>query len=120
MCQGKLDPALFDEELENYFYDLSVDNEPSNCSSPCTTLDTRTTLTNQSPSMNGSLVKLVIDKEMTVVVSTFSMDILKLAAEIGGYLGLWLGFSMLDVYSSLELAILRFTKMQMLRGKGHT
>ena len=30
----------------------------------------------------------------------------------GGYLGLWLGFSMLDMYSSFELIFAHFTKLQ--------
>ena len=33
------------------------------------------------------------------------MTILTLAAEIGGILGLWLGFSVLDMYSSLEAGV---------------
>ena len=33
------------------------------------------------------------------------MDLLALAAEIGGFLGLWLGFSVLDIYSTIEAAL---------------
>ena len=42
MCRGKLDPTLFDTEVENYFYDVAIDSEPSSCSTPCTTLDITT------------------------------------------------------------------------------
>ena len=111
MCRGKLDPTLFDVEVENYLYDVAIDSEPSNCSTPCTTLDISTTLIGQTPRVNGSMVKLIMDKETTVVIVDFSMDIFKLTAEVGGYLGLWLGFSMLDMYSSLELILLHFMKL---------
>ena len=112
MCRGKLDPTLFDSEVENYFYDVAIDSEPSNCSTPCTTLDISTNLIGQTPRVNGSMVKLIMDKETTVVIVDFSMDIFKLTAEVGGYLGLWLGFSMLDMYTSLELIFLHFMKLQ--------
>ena len=112
MCQGKMDPALFDKEVRDYFYDIAIDSEPTNCSTPCTTLDISTTLTAQTPRHNGSMVKLIMDKEVTVVIVKFSMDIFKLTAEVGGYLGLWLGFSMLDMYSSVELIFARFAKVQ--------
>ena len=112
MCRGKLDPTLFDTEVENYFYDVAIDSEPSNCSTPCTTLDISTTLIGQTPRVNGSMVKLIMDKETTEVIVDFSMDIFKLTAEVGGYLGLWLGFSMLDMYSSFELIYLHFMKLQ--------
>ena len=49
-----------------------------------------------------------MDKETTVVVVDFSMDIFKLTAEVGGYLGLWLGFSMLDMYG---LIVAQFMKL---------
>ena len=71
-----------------------------------------TTLIGQTPRMNGSMVKLIMDKETTEVIVDFSMDIFKLTAEVGGYLGLWLGFSMLDMYSSFELIYLHFMKLQ--------
>ena len=58
------------------------------------------------------MVKLIMDKEVTVVRVDFSMNIFKLTAEVGGYLGLWLGFSMLDMYSSVELIFARFVKVQ--------
>ena len=112
MCQGKLDPALFDKEVRDYFYDIAIDSEPTNCSTPCTTLDISTTLTAQTPRHNGSMVKLIMDKEVTVVRVDFSMNIFKLTAEVGGYLGLWLGFSMLDMYSSVELIFARFVKVK--------
>ena len=112
MCRGKLDPTLFDVEVENYLYDVAIDSEPSNCSTPCTTLDISTTLIGQTPRVNGSMVKLIMDKETTEVIVDFSMDIFKLTAEVGGYLGLWLGFSMLDMYSSFELIYLHFMKLQ--------
>ena len=112
MCRGKLDPDLFDDEVENYFYDVAIDSEPTNCSNPCTVLDISTTLIGQTPRVNGSQVKLIMDKETTVVVVDFSMDIFKLTAEVGGYLGLWLGFSMLDMYSSFELIVAQFMKQK--------
>ena len=34
MCRSKLDPSLFDKEVGNYFYDVAIDSEPSNCSTP--------------------------------------------------------------------------------------
>ena len=110
MCRGKLDPDLVDADVENYFSDVAIDSVPSNCSTPCTTLDISTTLIGQTPRVNGSMVKLIMDKETTVVIVDFSMDIFKLTAEVGGYLGLWLGFSMLDVYSSFEWIFVNFIK----------
>ena len=112
MCRGKLDPTLFDAEVENYFYDVAIDSEPSNCSTPCTTLDISTTLIGQTPRNNGSMVKLIMEKETTDVIVDFSMDLFKLTAEVGGYLGLWLGFSMLDMYSSFELIFVHLMKLQ--------
>ena len=112
MCQGKLDPALFDKEVRDYFYDIAIDSGPTNCSTPCTTLDISTTLTAQTPRHNGSMVKLIMDKEVTVVRVDFSMNIFKLTAEVGGYLGLWLGFSMLDMYNSIELMFARIARLQ--------
>ena len=113
MCRNRLDQALFDEEVNNYFYDVAIDSEPSNCSKPCTTLDISTTLTGQTPRMAGSMVKLIMDKEVTVVVVKFSMDIFKLTAELGGFLGLWLGLSVLDLYSLFTFICTRFKNMQM-------
>ena len=62
--------------------------------------------------MNNSMVKLIMDKEVTVVIVDFSMDILKLTAEIGGYLGLWLGLSVLDLYNSLASIHTYFKKIK--------
>ena len=56
------------------------------------------------------MVKLIMDKEVTVVIVDFSMDILKLTAEIGGYLGLWLGLSVLDLYNSFASIYTYFKK----------
>ena len=53
-----------------------------------------------------------MDKETTVVVVDFCMDIFKLTAEVGGYLELWLGFSMLDMYNSFELIVAKSMKLQ--------
>ena len=51
--------------------------------------------------MNGSMVKLVMDKETTVVIVDFGMDVFKLMAEVGGYLQLWLGL-LCDATSSIR------------------
>ena len=59
------------------------------------------------------MVKLIMDKEVTVVVVKFSMDIFKLTAELGGFLGLWLGLSVLDLYSSFTFILTRFKNRQM-------
>ena len=74
MCRSKLDPTLFDAEVENYFYDVAINSEPSNCSTPCITLDISTTLIGQTPRVNGSMVKLIMDKETSVVIVDFSKD----------------------------------------------
>ena len=115
MCRGKLDPTLFDAEVENYFYDLAIDSEPSNCSTPCTTLDISTTLIGQTPRVNGSMVKLIMDKETTVVIVDFSMDIFKLTAEVGGYLGLWLGWSVLTFFKEIPIMAVRILSVMFKR-----
>ena len=73
MCRGKLDPDLFDSELANYFYDLALGGEPTNCSTPCTTLDISTTFTGETPSSNPStgLIRLILPKEVTKVEVKF-------------------------------------------------
>ena len=106
MCRNRLDQALFDEEVNNYFYDVAIDSEPSNCSKPCTTLHISTTLTGQTPRMAGSIFKLIMDKEVTVVVVRFSMDIFKLTAELGGFLGLGLSVQCLTCTVRLHLFLL--------------
>ena len=73
MCLGKLDPDLFDTELANYFYDLSLGGEPTNCSNPCTTLDISTTFTGETPSSNSSpgILTLILNREVTKIEVNF-------------------------------------------------
>ena len=77
MCRGKLDPGLFDTELANYFYDLSLGGEPTNCSTPCTTLDVSTTFTGETPSSNSSagLLRLILPQEVTRMEVNFRWDL---------------------------------------------
>ena len=62
MCGSKLDETLLDEEVRNYFYDVAIDSEPSNCSKPCTTLDISNNANWTNPRMAGSMVKLIMDR----------------------------------------------------------
>ena len=73
MCRGKLDPLLFDTELANYFYDLELGGEPTNCTSPCTTLDISTTLTKLTPSSQASraVLRIIFDREVTKIEVNF-------------------------------------------------
>merc|ERR1711997_293649 len=76
MCRGKLDPDLFDSELANYFYDLALGGEPTNCSTPCTTLDISTTFTGETSSNKPStgLIRLILPQYVTRIEVNFSMD----------------------------------------------
>ena len=53
---------LVDEEVRNYFNDVAIDSEPSNCSKPCTTLDISNNANWTNPRMAGSMVKLIMDR----------------------------------------------------------
>lgn len=92
ICRNQEDAKKADELFRsNFIYNGS-------CLSPCKFVSTFAMLTHVSylPSNEGWMI-LRFEKDITVFKSQYSYSTLSLVAEIGGYVGLFLGVSVLQI-----------------------
>ena len=74
---------------------LNNKKEAKDCPYPCHFLLSQITTTNYNPSSNRIYLKF--DKYIKVTTSTYGYTELELLAELGGYVGLFLGLSVFDL-----------------------
>ena len=67
------------------------------CQVPCTTMNIKLALKSNSKVPGRSRITFVLYKDIEVVSEVMSKSGLMVIAEIGGYLGLTLGISLLDL-----------------------
>ena len=67
------------------------------CKKPCTYLNIRLAKQSKSPSPGTNKVNIFLYKEIEVINEVMPKSGLMVVAEIGGYLGLTLGISLLDL-----------------------
>ena len=76
------------------------------CDAPCTTLDIESRLLRKVDSVNKG-IKLSFDPNVRMTKSVPTMDFMTLLSNIGGVIGLTLGYSILQMVEGLDV-ILRF------------
>ena len=76
---------------------LSNIKEVEECPYPCHFLMTQITTTDYKTSHDRDIIWLVFDKYIKVTTSTYAYTELVLLAELGGYVGLFLGLSVFDL-----------------------
>ena len=95
--------------LNKYFSEAFHDEVQSKyCSNPCTTLTTTYGLPfigKRSNVTRDAFVKLYLIPTIKVRRSVPAYDLVQLIAEFGGYLGLCLGFSLLDLYKLCKMVL---------------
>ena len=74
---------------------LNNKKEANDCPYPCHFLTSQITTTNYNPSSDQIYLKF--DKYIKVTTSTYGYTELELLAELGGYVGLFLGLSVFDL-----------------------
>ena len=74
---------------------LNNKKEADDCPYPCHFLTSQITTTNYNPSSDRIYLKF--DKYIKVTTSTYGYTELELLAELGGYVGLFLGLSVFDI-----------------------
>ena len=94
-------------EASQLFYNLRY--TPSNiCKNPCTKMKIRSIVSGNIESNKG-YVGMTFSKKIPVFTEVLETSTLLVVSEIGGYLGLLLGFSILNLEPFIEAAILSAT-----------
>ena len=86
-------PAMWQKQQEYLKHRYTNYNS---CEKPCTEVDIQTTLVSKSESSNPRLM-FMFGKTIDVSREVLAYTPFNLVAELGGYLGLTLGFSFLDI-----------------------
>ena len=87
-------------EYQNY--------ESLNCSHPCSYFDFKTTVQEEKAHWESGIY-ITLQKAVTVMRSQYSYNELSLVAEIGGYVGLFLGVSVLQISGLVKKTIAKLT-----------
>lgn len=91
-------------EFENVKY------PPNNCTHPCSYLKIKSITSIFSTGDPRGHLTLNFQSAVTVTKSEYSYNMLSMIAEIGGYVGLFLGYSVLQISCLLDKAMLLMTK----------
>ena len=96
--------------MKKEYWDLfSNDVFEYNCSMPCATMGVSFSPINYGKTnSNEAYVKMYLLSVIKVQTSYWSYSIISLLAEVGGYLGLLLGMSLLDVTKIIDWLYNRF------------
>ena len=84
------------EALE-MFLDILLNQKNTKCPYPCNFLINRITTTKYRDQTSVDKIMLTFDKYIKVTTSTYGYTELELLAELGGYVGLFLGLSVFDL-----------------------
>jgi hypothetical protein len=86
--------------IEYYYGDILRDTY---CSKPCATMSIQFgQLINDNNMNNEGLVRMYYNSDIQIQQSIMAYSVLSLLAEVGGYVGLLLGVSFLDIAKILE------------------
>ena len=96
ICSGNVTKAAVEEYLKHRYTNYN------SCEKPCTEVDIQTTLVSKSESSKPRLM-FMFGKTIDVSREVLAYTLFNLVAELGGYLGLTLGFSFLDITLPLGL-----------------
>ena len=81
---------------------------PPSCTMGCTTMDVSTMVTSKEQSANETVlatVKFIFPEKIKIYQEIESYQLLNLVADLGGYLGLTLGLSLLDITGPINSII---------------
>ena len=96
ICSRNVTKAAVEEYLKHRYTNYN------SCEKPCTEVDIQTTLVSKSESSKPRLM-FMFGKTIDVSREVLAYTLFNLVAELGGYLGLTLGFSFLDINLPLGL-----------------
>ena len=91
------------KEARQIGYHISTSQKRSNCSHPCNYLEASFTLGKQEKYRN--MIKFHFPESIKAHTAYFAYSILSLIAEVGGYVGLFLGWSIYQITDWLDLTI---------------
>ena len=84
------------EALE-LFLDILLNKKKAECPYPCNFLINRISITKYRDGKNNNEIWLKFEEYIKVTTSTYGYTELELLAELGGYVGLFLGLSVFDL-----------------------
>ena len=84
------------EALE-LFLDILLNEKKAECPYPCNFLINRISITKYRDGKNNNEIWLKFEEYIKVTTSTYGYTELELLAELGGYVGLFLGLSVFDL-----------------------
>ena len=96
ICARNISKAAVDDYLKQRY------TKYNSCEKPCTEVDVQTTLVSKSESSKPRLM-FMFGKTIPVSREVLAYTPFNLVAELGGYLGLTLGFSFMDINLPLGL-----------------
>ena len=94
LCQNSTEGAYVMREFTNF---VSPENQIKECSYPCTNLMIKKTNTRISDEEGTRELELNFNKFTQVITAQYTYTELELLAEFGGYVGLFLGYSVLNL-----------------------
>ena len=95
VCKDK----TLNDTANEYFLTKVTSKEPTTCLNPCTKIIANFGIRKDTPTDYYAQVYIDFPSEVKVITAYPSYEILSLIAEIGGYVGLFLGISVLDLKS---------------------
>ena len=84
-------------EAFEMFLDILLNQKKTKCPYPCNFLINRITTTKYREKTSVDKITLMFDEYIKVTTSTYGYTELELLAELGGYVGLFVGLSVFDL-----------------------
>lgn len=90
--------CILNTSMKSHYWRLALNTEPKNCQTPCASMDINMppySIGTENPS--ESFVRIYLKGIIKVQTSYWSYPIISLLAEVGGYVGLLLGISLMEI-----------------------
>ena len=94
-----------EKEAKKLYTDMVLDNKKKMCLNPCTNIISSSSIRSKQQTFSPGYLGIDFPLEVKVMKTYPAYEVLSLIAEIGGYVGLFLGFSVLDLKSIGEFAL---------------
>ena len=105
LCQNSTKGAYV---MVEFMYSVSPENQIKDCSYPCTNLMIKKTNTRTSDEKGTRELELNFNKFTQVITAKYTYTELELLAEFGGYVGLFLGYSVLNLTDAFNFIVKYF------------